>query len=333
LRILIIQTAFLGDVILATPLIEGLKHLHPESRICFLTIPYSAPILKNHPGLEEIYIYDKRAGWKENLRVLKWLKSRRFDQAIVPHRSLRSALLVFSAGIKQRIGFDRSAGKFLFTKTLQYRREWHEVKRNLYLIGLENNDIPPRIFTGDEEYTKADTFLKEKSVNNAFICIAPGSIWNTKKWPQEYYHDLCNILKNKGYPPVVLIGGKSERDICERVAGGMKDYAFIAAGRLNPLESAALIQKSKLMICNDSAAGHIAAAVGTKVISIFGPTDPVFGFAPYGENNIVIEHSDLYCRPCRIHGSKKCPQGHFKCMKEIIPETVFDKIKVSINHL
>jgi len=276
--------------------------------------------------LEETYIYDKRAGGRETWRALKWLKAQKFDLAIVPHRSLRSALLVFAAGIPQRLGFDRSAGKILLTNTVEYRKDWHEAERNLSLIGLENADISPRIYPGTDDFQKAEAFLREKNLTGEFITIAPGSIWNTKKWPEEHYHDLCKLMKEKGYPPVILIGGKSEREICERVSGGMKDYAFVAAGRLNPLESAALIQRSKLMLCNDSAAGHIAAAVGTKVVSIFGPTVPAFGFAPYGENNIVIEHPDLYCRPCRIHGSKKCPEGHFRCMKEIRAEDVLYQV-------
>ena len=133
-------------------------------------------------------------------------------------------------------------------------------------------------------------------------------------------------MKKAGLPPVVLTGGSQDIEVCRTVADGLPDYVHLAAGKLNPLESAALIRKSSLMVANDSAAGHLAAAVGTRVLSIFGPTVPAFGFAPYGENNLVIEHPDLYCRPCRIHGSKKCPEKHFRCMLEIKPETVLKDI-------
>ena len=327
-RILILQTAFIGDVILATPLIEGAKRNWPGVEVSFLTIPYSAPVLKHHPGLQEVFVFDKRGAWKESWRAVRWMQERKFDLAIIPHRSLRSALLVTAAGIKNKIGFNRSAGWFMLSNRVKYRREWHEVKRNLSLIGLDKEDIAPKIYPGEMEISKAETFLTQNHIAETFLSIAPGSIWNTKKWPEEYYHDLCVILKGKDYPQVVLIGGPQEAEICKRVADGLEGFAVTAAGELNPLESAALIQRAQLMICNDSAAGHIASAVGTNVISIFGPTVPAFGFAPYGNDNIVIEHPDLYCRPCRIHGSEKCPEKHFKCMEEIDPEDVLTTISV-----
>lgn len=327
-KILILQTAFIGDVVLATPLIEGALRQYPDAEVKFLTIPYSAPVLKNYPGLSEVLVLDKRGKdkWANTFRMIKRLREERFDLAVVPHRSLRSASMVFLAGIPERIGFDKSAGKLLLTKTIEYMRDWHEVKRNLSLLRLQDENIPPRIYPGIDEENRADEFLRRNNVNHRFICIAPGSIWETKKWPEEHFRQLCIQMKAKGYPQVVLIGGGKEIDICNRVAAGLEGYVNIAAGELNPLESGALLKRASLLIANDSAAGHIAAAVGTKIISIFGPTVPAFGFAPYGEGNIIVEHPDLYCRPCRIHGSKKCPEGHFRCMKEVAAEDVLNTV-------
>ncbi len=303
---------------------------YPESDVCFVTIPYSAPVLKNNPRLREVFIFDKRAGWRETWKAVKWLQEGKFELAIVPHRSLRSAMMVTLAGIKDKIGFNRSAGKFLFSEIVQYRREWHEVKRNLSLIGLQDQEIAPRIYCGADEQSKAESFLREYHIGEPFLCIAPGSIWNTKKWLEEHYHQLCKSLQKGGFPQVVLIGGTNEVELCTRVAQGLSGFASIAAGKLNPLESAALIQRALMMICNDSAAGHIASAVGTKVVSIFGPTIPSLGFTPYGKDNLIIEHPNLYCRPCRIHGSKKCPEKHFRCMKEISVERVMKVIMQNI---
>jgi heptosyltransferase-2 len=323
MKILIVQTAFIGDVVLATPLIEACKIKYSEAEISFLTIPYSAPILRNHPMLKEVLVFDKRG--TGNLRnswgVMKLLREKQFDLAIVPHRSLRSAVILYLANIPQRIGFDRSAGKFLFTKIVKYHKDWTEIERDLSLMGLESQDIPPKIYPSEKEKSAVDEFLSQNRIAD-FIAIAPGSIWNTKRWPEAYYRELCELMQKKGFPPAILIGSKADYPVCFNVAQGLEGYIYISAGELGPLESAELLRRAKLLIANDSAAGHIASAVGTKVVSIFGPTVPAFGFAPYGEGNIIIEHPDLYCRPCRIHGSKKCPEKHFRCMLEVTPEDV-----------
>ena len=328
MKTLILQTAFIGDVVLAEPLIEGIMEKYPGAEISFLTIPYSAPVLMNHPRLKEVLVFDKRGGnsLRNTREMVKTLKRRKFDLAIVPHRSLRSAAMVWMAGIPERIGFDRSAGKLLLTDRVEYRKDWHEVRRNLSLIGLADAEIAPRIYPGDKEMDKAEEFLRGAGIGGGFTAIAPGSIWETKKWPEEYYHDLCCLMEVRGMPPVVLTGGPKEVEVCQKVAAGSQGYVQIAAGKLNPLESAALISKAGVMIANDSAAGHIAAAVGTKVMSIFGPTVPDFGFAPYGKGNMVIGHPDLYCRPCRIHGSKECPEKHFRCMLEMKADRVLEEV-------
>ena len=320
-------------MVLAEPLIEGIAQKYPGAEISFLTIPYSAPALGNHPRLKEALVFDKRGGnsLRNTLEMVKTLKRRRFELAVVPHRSLRSAAMVWLAGIPMRIGFDRSAGKLLLTHTHEYHKSWHEVKRNLSLLGLENATIAPRIYPGDKEMSRAEDFLRSAGIAGSFTAMAPGSIWETKKWPEQYYHELCASMKEKGLPPVVLTGGAKEIEVCRKVAEGLEGYVHIAAGELNPLESAALISRAAVMTANDSAAGHLAAAVGTPVVSIFGPTVPGFGFAPYGEGNAVIGHPDLYCRPCRIHGSRKCPEKHFRCMLEVKAETVLEEIEKVID--
>lgn len=326
MHILIIQTAFIGDVVLAAPLITGARRRYPDSKIDFLTIPYSAPALRNHPELDNVIVFEKRGrrGILDTISMMKRLKRGDYDLALIPHRSLRSAVLASMAGIPQRIGFDRSAGRILLTKTVKYRRDWHKVKRNLSLLGLEDeaSDFPPEIFPGDIEQRKVASLLKDKGIGGDYIVIAPGSIWATKRWLKESFRGLLTLMKAKGFPKAALAGSAGERKLCEYVAEGMAGYAVVTAGLLDPLESAALMAGAKLVVSNDSAAGHLAAAVGTKVVSIFGPTVPAFGFAPFGEGHRIVEHPDLYCRPCRIHGSRRCPEKHFRCMREIKPEKV-----------
>ena len=329
MKILILQTAFIGDVILAAPLAEAAQLKFSGAEVDFLTIPYSAPALNNNPFLNRVITFEKRggSGLLNTRKTVSDLKRAKYDLALIPHRSLRSALIARLAGIPQRIGFDKSAGRLLLTTVKTYHEDWHETKRNLSLLDMEDCDISPKIFPGAEEISKADDFLRKCGIDGNFIALAPGSIWNTKRWLEEHYHNLCGLLREKGFPPVILIGSKNERELCRSVAEGMDDYVFIAVGELNPLESGALLKKASLLVANDSAAGHIASAVGTPVISIFGPTTPEFGFAPYGDGNVIVKHPDLYCRPCRIHGSHKCPEKHFRCMKEIEPMTILQKIE------
>lgn len=329
MKVLIVQTAFIGDVTLAEPLIEAVNCKYPGAEISFLTIPYSAPILRNHPRLKEVIILKKRGiGRRRSFRkTLRKLRHEQFDLALVPHRSLRSALLVFLTGIPRRIGFDRSAGKWLFNEIVKYGPDIHEVERNLSLLGMEDMKITPKIYPGEAEFERVDGLLKGWSLTEGFTAIAPGSIWNTKRWPVKYYHELIGMMKERIYPPVVLIGAPGEKNLCEEAAEGYDGYAFTAAGELNPLESGALLHKAAFLIANDSAAGHIAAAAGCKVIAIFGATSPKFGFAPYGEGHKIVEIPGLYCKPCKIHGGNRCPEKHFRCMLDLKSGEVFRAIE------
>ena len=264
--------------------------------------------------------------------MIKRLKREKFALAVVPHRSIRSAGMVYFAEIPERIGFDRSAGSFLFSKAIKYRQDIHEVSRNLSLLGLEDSsDYRPIIYPGVKEELAVEKLLSEFDISGDFICIAPGSIWNTKRWLVKHFTQLIKLIQWENIAKVVLTGAPGERQLCEEIAKSVDSPVSISAGRLNPLESAQLYKMSKAVVSNDSAAGHIAAAVGTKVVSIFGPSVPAFGFTPFGEGHQIAEHPDLYCRPCRIHGSKKCPEKHFRCMKELSPETVLEKLKMILN--
>jgi len=329
MKILIVQTAFIGDVVLATPLIEAADMSFSGAEIHFLTIPYSAPVLKNNPKLERILTFEKRGGkgWGNSLKMVRQLKAEGYEIALVPHRSLRSAGMVRLAGIPRRIGFNTSSGRWLFSETVEYRKDLHEVKRNLSLLEMEEREIAPRIYPGEAERTEAERLLEEFGITDDFIAIAPGSIWETKRWLAEHYRSLIGLMREGGYPPVILIGGNGDVELCGEIAAGYSDYAFIAAGRLEPLASGALMARARLTISNDSAAGHLSAAAGGRVLAIFGATSPAFGFAPYGEGHIILEHPSLYCRPCRIHGSRRCPEKHFRCMKELSPEMVLEKIE------
>jgi heptosyltransferase-2 len=330
-RILIIQTAFLGDVILVTPLIKAAKDCFADAKIDALVTPQAAGLLENNPHLNQIISYDKRG--KESGIVGIWRVSRKinreaYDLVLVPHRSLRSAIIAWFSGAKLRVGFDTSAGAFLLTHKIPYLLNCHEVDRNVSLIeilGVRVSDRSPQVFPGESDAKFIREMLSyDNNINGNLVTIAPGSIWATKRWPVEYFKTLISKLVSNGIN-VILIGGEADKKLCRKLVDGLGERAVSTAGRLSLLQSAELMRRSRVLVSNDSAPQHLATAVGTPVIAIFGSTIPAFGFYPYGPKNSIIEQR-LSCRPCGMHGRRECPLETFDCMRLISPEAVFRKV-------
>ncbi|MBI4549210.1 MAG: lipopolysaccharide heptosyltransferase II [Ignavibacteriae bacterium] len=329
--IVVIQTAFLGDVILTLPLLQVLKRSYPTSIIDFLVAPRAAGLVKDHPAINEIIVYDKRdaeSGIQGLFRKVSQVRERNYDLALIPHRSLRSASLAWMARIPRRIGFHTSAGRFLLTHTVRYTHSLHEVDRNLALLsplGIDNNQKEyPSLYPLEADRKVVDDFLLKNGISNAdhLIAIAPGTVWYTKRWLQERFIELAETFVRSDVR-LVLIGSSEDAALCKAITLVQPSKIVSAAGTLTLLQSAELIRRCQLLICNDSAPMHIAVAVRTPVVAIFGATVPEFGFAPYGEHNNIVEKKDLPCRPCSIHGGDQCPIRTFVCMKEISAEHVY----------
>lgn len=331
-RILIIQTAFIGDVILCTPLVRNLRKIFPDSFLSFLLIPETKNVLENNPHLDEILVYDKRKkeGISGFLQMLSRIRKGEFDLAVIPHRSMRSALLAYLSGIPERIGFDRSAGSFLFTRKEGYPTETHEVDRNLSLlssISAESADASPELFPSPEDFSYVRQLLLDSGIReqDRIVGIAPGSVWATKRWLPERFAEVSQLLVDEKGAKIAFIGSEDDLDICGRIADYMNGNPLVLAGRTSILQSAAMISLCKVVLSNDSAPVHIASAMKTPVAAIFGSTTPEFGFGPYGVKHAILQKG-VYCRPCGIHGRNKCPEEHFRCMKEITTQEVFQAI-------
>ena len=342
-NILVVQTAFPGDVVLTLPLVQTAKRQFDSARIDFVTIPQAAGVLKNHPAINEVIVFDKRgadSGLAGLFRTAKRLKERNYELALVPHRSLRSALLVWLAKIPRRIGFDRSAGRFLLTDVIRYEQDIHEVERNLSLLsaqGIVRKERElPALYPSGEDVSAVENFLRESKISGtvSMVSIAPGTVWNTKRWLGERYTGLTQRLVDEGCT-VALIGGKEDESLCDEIVRsvrGKSGQVVNAAGKLSLLQSAELLRRCRLLVCNDSAPMHLAVAMRTPVVAIFGATIPGFGFAPYGKDDVVVETQGLTCRPCSIHGGDKCPIRTFVCMKEITVDKVYEKVKVVLEN-
>jgi heptosyltransferase-2 len=325
-RILIVHTAFVGDVILMTPLIRAAKQVFPGAQIDALVIPETAGLLKNNPHIRTIQIFDKRKNkFKSFFETVFQLRKEKYDAAFLPHSSFTTIALVTFSGIKWRIGFDRNISRYWLTKRVPFRNGIHRIDKNLDLIRLFSNspfDLQTELVSGTIVRERVGQLLRDLNNGRKLIAVAPGSVWNTKRWPEEHYVQLVRLLSERGFG-ILLIGSKEERPLCERIQP--RENFINLAGETSFLESAAVLEKCELLVCNDSGAMHIANAVKTDVVAFFGPTVRAIGYFPYREEDIVLE-TNLECRPCSSHGSDRCPLGHHNCMKYLSVKSAFDVI-------
>jgi len=307
-------------------LLQLLKRDYSDAQIDIVVIPKAAELLTDHPSLSNTLVYDKRKkdkGLRGFLQLRSRLARENYDCVIVPHRSIRSALLARTIGAKRTIGFDKSSGSRLFTNVVHYDPTRHEIDRNLSLLQPLSLDIPadelPKLFPSKTDQDVINGFWKEAKIRkkDKVVAVAPGTVWNTKRWPVERFVSVCQELCANGRF-VFLLGGKEDHLWCDEIAaqvpgGQIKNLA----GTLSLLQSAELIRRCQVLLTNDSAPLHLGVAMETPVVAIFGATIPEFGFAPRGHGDMILETKGLKCRPCAIHGGKKCPIGSFDCMLSI----------------
>ncbi|MCK9281181.1 MAG: glycosyltransferase family 9 protein [Melioribacteraceae bacterium] len=335
MKILVIQTAFLGDAILTLPLIQKLKSKYSESIISVIAIPASKDIFNASEFVNETIVFDK----KGNDRSLKAvydlflkIRSKKFDQIYSPHRSFRSSLMVLFSGCKETYGFNTSSLSFVYKYLVEYKKDIHEVARNLYLGGFDisgdNWKIFPDIKISPVINKKIEYEIKN-NFKNEYITIALGSVWATKKYPIEYYREVALHFISRDYS-IALIGGKEDVKDSESISKELGNKVVSFAGKLSLIESIALINESKVLICNDSAPTHLGMATTTPVLTIYCSTIRDFGFYPYADNSIVLSYDNLECKPCGIHGRTKCPLDHFNCGFKLTPQFVIDMISKDI---
>lgn len=334
-RVLVVQTAFLGDVILTLPLIRSLKMSYPAAEIDVLVVPKTSEVLRNNPSIRSVMLFDKRgtdAGIGGFIREIRKIRKEKYDLAFLPHRSLRSTALVRLAGIPRRIGFHPSAGRFLLTDVIEYESSAHEIDRNLNLLRALDLQPPrpqyPDLYPSGADRVAVDHLLRACGLDGRerLVGIAPGTVWNTKRWPPDRFADLAGRLLAGGFRPVILGGQEDASLLSPYLSRESASRLVVAAGQLSILQSAELIRRCRALVCNDSAPMHLAVAVRTPVVAIFGATIPQFGFAPVGENDIVLETMGLPCRPCSKHGGNVCPVKTFDCMMNIPPLRVFEAV-------
>jgi len=312
-KLLIIQTAFLGDVILATPIVEEYHRIFPNASIDMLVRKGNEGILKDHPLIRSVFTFDKKQKKiRELIRLIQLFRSYEYNEIINLHRFFSSGLITVFSGGKNTIGFDKNPLSFLFSKKIAHtlNEGLHEVERNLLCISHHgaSKKIPPKLYPSLIDFQKTD-HLKTKT----YYCIAPASVWFTKQLPEQKWIELISALPSNEF--IYLLGGPSDIELCERIKQNSTDSNVVnLAGTLSYLESAALMQNAQRNYVNDSGPLHIASAVNAKVTAFFCSTTTRFGFGPLSSDSKIIESKEeLTCKPCGIHGHKTCPKGHYKC--------------------
>ena len=334
MKILIIHTAFIGDIVLSTPLIQRLKDIYPESEIDYLTLPTNKSVISNNPNLNEIILYDKKGqdkGIKGFLRVLKILKQKKYDYAVIPHRFIKSILLAKLAKIPDIVGFDVATGSSLLDKKVHYDMKKHEVERLLNLVEYEGEKIPVRIYPAKENFVKIEKMLKNSGYTGKkeqkLILVAPGSQRPEKMWPIEKYREIIERLKkNKNYF-IGITGSKSEKELPLNFEKDKNVIDF--RGEISLVEFGALISKADVVVGNDSSPIHIASGFEKPfVIGIFGPGKRSLGFFPWTEKSNVIEDNEFYENnivtiPKNQHEYKK---DYYKGISLISTDRVYEEI-------
>lgn len=336
-KILVIQTAFLGDAILTLPMIQKLADMYPTAEIDVLAIPSTMELFSASPYVHEVLVIDKKGKEKSIVSLFKYagrLKEKKYSRIFSPHRSLRTSLIVMQSGVKETTGFDNASFRHVYKNLAAYKTHRHEVQRNLDLIGFNYNGsewkILPQVKIPDSSKESVELFLGANKIEYPFIAIAPGSVWATKKYPEEYFTEIIKYLAGTGNP-VVLVGGKNEKELCGRIAEKFPGSVYSSAGELSVTGTIFLLKKSLLLISNDSAPVHMGMCADIPVLVLYCSTVPDFGFYPYNYKSSYLSHGDLECKPCGIHGYKECPLIHFECGKKLGPLQVISKIKEMIN--
>jgi heptosyltransferase-2 len=309
-KILIIQTAFIGDVILATSLAESLHKRFPEAAIHFLLRKGNEGLFEGHPFIDKVWIWDKSRKWPSMRGLISAFRREKFDMVINAQRFFSSGLITVMTGARETRGFEKNPVSFAFSKRFPHNigPNAHEIDRNFRLV----DDIPGITLAMPKLYPPAID-LRELGIKGIYVTISPASVWFTKQCPEEKWISLANKL-HPGWS-IVILGGPSDEKLCTRIFNQIDHPQKVnLAGKLSLLGSAAVIQKAKMNYVNDSAPLHLASATDAPVCAIFCSTLPEFGFGPLSKKSYVMEtHLDLPCRPCGLHGKMRCPKGHFNC--------------------
>jgi heptosyltransferase-2 len=328
MKILIIQTAFIGDVILATSLVEQTKAMYPDSEIHFLLRHGNQSLLKQNPHISKVIVWNKNKNkYTSLIRLALEARSENYDLILNIQRFTSSGIFCLLSGARVTVGFDKNPLSFFFTKKVEHNIPFikggeiqHEVQRNALLLSDSlSTAVKPKLYFSEEEITKVDALTNKAT---PYIVLAPSSVWFTKQWSKEKWIELTQRI-SKDYT-LFFIGGPDDKEYIETINQGI---GINLCGALTLTESAYLMKNAQRVIVNDSAPLHLASSVNANTTAVFCSTVKDFGYYPLSDNSCVIStDEELACRPCGLHGKKACPLSHFKCSETIEVSRVIESL-------
>ncbi|MEM9932077.1 MAG: glycosyltransferase family 9 protein [Bacteroidota bacterium] len=311
--ILIIQTAFIGDLILATPIIEKMARFYPDYGLDILVRKGNESLLVEHPHIRNVIIWNKKEDkYKNWWQILKQIQKERYEYLINVQRFFSTGMLAMLSRAKHIIGFDKNPLSFSFTSAIKHEigQGKHEVERNLSLISALTDDSfqRPVLHPPTASVEKVAPYQQEP-----YVCMAPTSVWFTKQMPAQKWVELISMIP-ASYT-VYLLGAPSDHEACENIRRAAAHSSVVnLAGKLSLIDSVQLISLAAMTYVNDSAPMHMASSVNAPTTAFFCSTVPSFGFGPLADIAFLAEtNRDLSCRPCGLHGKKACPLAHFDC--------------------
>ncbi len=329
-QILIIQTASIGDVILATAILEKLHAFHPQVPIDILLKKGNESLFFGHPFIRKILIWDKKHHKKLNLlKLLFRIRSTKYDLVINLQRFFSTGFLTALSGAHQKIGFNKNPLSMFYTKRFPHsigrkgQPYLHETQRNQLLITHLTDSIAaqPRLYPLPKEYAKVSQYKTHQ-----YICVAPASLWFTKQYPLEEWYNFLSQTSTEVF--IYLLGGSADFELCDNLVKKLPGHIVLNfAGKLSLLESAALMRDARMNFVCDSSPMHLASSVDAPTTAVFCSTIPEFGFGPLSKNAIIVQEKEgLACRPCGLHGHWECPMGDFACAHKISTEELINRV-------
>lgn len=327
-KFLIIRFSSIGDVILTTPLIRCLREKYPTSQIDFLVKKEFSVVLSQNPHLSNCITFDKKAGKGELGRVRKLIRENRYTHILDIQHNIRSLIIITGSGAKVT-GFSKKIlardllirfGKNIYKEIKPVYLRYFESAESL---GVLYDGKGTEVFPATTEKQKAEEILKLNNFTygTPILVIAPGAQWENKRWPTESYAAASDTFCRQTGASAILIGGPGDVEICNQVQLLMKMPSLNLAGKLSLMGSASMLGKADMVFTNDTGMLHMAQAMKTAVVAVYGPTTRELGFFPIPENSRVAE-TDVSCRPCTQKGLHSCPKKHFRCMNDLKPEVV-----------
>jgi len=329
-RVLIVRLDRIGDVLLSTPVIKAVREASPDGYIAVMVRRCAKEIVEGNPYLDEVIVYEKtgreRGIWR-NLNFIRQLRRKKFDIALVLHPTKRSHLIVSLAGIPETVGYNRKWG-FLLTTRIPHTKHYglkHEIDYALDLLrytGLEPRDKSLYMPVNSHSENMINGLFKENGINKNDVSIAvnPGASCISKRWSAAKFGKVAERLAEKYGAKIIVIAGVSDKRLGDEAASLVKKNCINLSGRTTISDVASILRRVKLFISNDSGPVHIACAVKTPVIAIFGRRDRGLSperWGPTGERDMVL-HKDVGCVECLAHN---CRKG-FQCLEAVTVDEV-----------